>query len=293
ILMSLLENVINQMLFPRAVRRLFMHNSRFRRLSTSHTRQAQAAAALSLEYKNDVAIIRMENRNNNQMDSVFLREFHSQLDSVERNHSCRGLVTVGEGKFYSNGLDLQWMATISTQEVLDFMAEFEKLLLRVLILPVPTLAVINGHAFAGGAVLAFAHDLRTMNSEKGWLCLNEVLLDKVFSAFLKEYLRMKIGDGRNLSEALILAHRYTAAEAVENRLVYSIHPRLSLLDHSLQVLESFIGSSGFPHQGLLNMKKDIYELPLRFYETESSERFPHFAVQFMTEAQRNGLKDIK
>ncbi|BFZ06747.1 hypothetical protein BsWGS_09786 [Bradybaena similaris] len=280
------------MLLQRAVRLLIQHSA-FRRFSSSAVKHAEAAAGLSLEYKRDVAIIHMDNKKNNQMDSAFLREFHSLLDSVERKSSCRGLVTVGEGKFYCNGLDLPWMTNISSQEFLNFMNEFQKVLLRVLILPVPTLAVINGHAFAGGAVLAFAHDLRTMNSEKGWLCLNEVLLNKVFSAFIKEYLRIKIGGGRNFSDALILGRRYTAAEAIENYLVHSIHPKLSLLDHSLEVLETAIGNSGLPRQGLLNMKKDVYEEPLRFYEKESAERFPRFAVQFMTEAQRDGLKKLK
>lgn len=66
-----------------------------------------------------------------------------------------------------------------------------------------------------------------------------------------------------------------------------------MLDHSLQVLETAIGSSGLPRQGLLNMKKDVYEEPLRLYKKESAERFPRFAVQFMTEAQRDGLKELK
>lgn len=41
----------------------------------------------------------------------------------------------------------------------------------------PTMAVVNGHAYAGGLLLALAHDYRTMRADYGFLCLSELNLD--------------------------------------------------------------------------------------------------------------------
>lgn len=52
------------------------------------------------------------------------------------------------------------------------------LLSRLLVFPIPTIAAINGHAFAGGFCLALAHDYRIMKHADGkkaiWLCMNEI-----------------------------------------------------------------------------------------------------------------------
>jgi Delta3-Delta2-enoyl-CoA isomerase len=43
--------------------------------------------------------------------------------------------------------------------------------------PVPTMTAINGHAYAGGLILAMAHDFRIMRGDYGFLCLSEINLD--------------------------------------------------------------------------------------------------------------------
>ena len=50
-----------------------------------------------------------------------------------------------------------------------------------LCLPIPTVALINGHAFAGGCLLALAHDYRIMRSDRGYMCMNEILLPSPLS----------------------------------------------------------------------------------------------------------------
>nr|KAG5702846.1 hypothetical protein BaRGS_001928 [Batillaria attramentaria] len=140
---------------------------------------------------------------------------------------CKGVVTTGEGKFFSNGIDLDWMGKEENAEkVPTFMEDFQKLLARILIFPLPTVAAINGHCYAGGAVLALAHDLRVMNSQRGWMCLNEIHRNLRFSPFLLSLLRMKMNPGQTLNRALVLGQRFTAEEAVSAGLVDKSMPAL-------------------------------------------------------------------
>jgi enoyl-CoA hydratase/carnithine racemase len=97
------------------------------------------------------------------------------LDSVERSSGAAALVTIGgEDKFYSYGLDLAWLTGDGQAEAPEFIKNVLKFLGRVMAFPVPTVAAINGHAFAAGAMLALAHDFRVMRADRGFFCLPEV-----------------------------------------------------------------------------------------------------------------------
>ena len=54
------------------------------------------------------------------------------------------MVTIGEGKYYSLGLDLVTLATLSAMEIEQFVNDIQRLLLRLLTFPLVTVAAING-----------------------------------------------------------------------------------------------------------------------------------------------------
>ena len=82
------------------------------------------------------------------------------------------ITTSGIEEFYSNGLDLEHASFTPG----FFPESLYALWRRVLTYPMPTIALINGHAFAGALMLSMMHDYRVMNPHKGFLCLNEVEL---------------------------------------------------------------------------------------------------------------------
>src|SRR6185312_14208171 len=84
------------------------------------------------------------------------------------------------GKIFSNGLDLEWMGA-NPEQIEPFIARVHELLARLLALDVPSVAAIQGHAFAAGAMLALAHDQRVMRADRGYFCLPEVQIRIPFS----------------------------------------------------------------------------------------------------------------
>jgi len=246
-------------------------------------------AGLELKYDGDVAVVTMSNKDN-RFNLQFLKEFNVILDNVEENKSCRGLMTTGSGKFYSNGIDLEWLSSASCEDLISFSHNLNAFLLRLVMFPLPTMAVMNGHAFAGGGMLSLAHDLRVMNSDKGWLCLNEVYLSIKFSETMMEYLKVKVGGGKNLADAIILGKRYTAAEALENRLTHAAFPQDSLSAESLKLLQAHLGKSGIPRTGVSIMKKHIYADAEAAFKAEVADNYETFSLQFMNETQRNNFK---
>jgi enoyl-CoA hydratase/carnithine racemase len=103
------------------------------------------------------------------------------LDTVEADHDAVGLVSIGEGKFYSNGLDLDWLKEPDTEPMVDFVRALERLFARLLTFPLVAVAACNGHVFAGGAILALCHDLRVMRADRGFFCLPEVDVKILFT----------------------------------------------------------------------------------------------------------------
>jgi Delta3-Delta2-enoyl-CoA isomerase len=108
----------------------------------------------------------------NLFNQRWLDAFSGVLDRIEAAAGPAALVTTGEQKFYSNGIDIDWLATIPA-EAGGFLAEVNRLFARLLGFRMATVAAINGHAFGAGAVLAVAHDVIVMREDRGYWCLPE------------------------------------------------------------------------------------------------------------------------
>ncbi len=128
---------------------------------------------VDLRRDGDVFVLTMR-AGENRFNRASVNALNEALDTVEASTGPAALVTVGEDKFFSNGLDLTWMAGDGSHEGGRFVGDVMRLLGRFLVLPVPTVAAINGHAFAAGGMLALAHDFRVMRADRGFFCLPEV-----------------------------------------------------------------------------------------------------------------------
>lgn len=153
----------------------------------------------------------------NRFSPAWLTEIESALDQVEADEGPAALVTIGQGKFFSNGLDLEWLEKNLDQHE-AYMGRVQALLARVLTLPVPTVAAINGHAFGGGAMFALAHDYRVMREDRGFLCFPEVDIHIPFTAGMNALITSKLSP-RSAFVAMTTGQRYTAPAAVAAGLV--------------------------------------------------------------------------
>jgi len=107
----------------------------------------------------------------NRLTTAFTATVLRALDTLEFAHPPGVVVTTSAlPKFFSNGLDLAHAAATPG----FWSASLYALLRRFLTYPHPTVALLNGHAFAGGLMWAMAHDYRVMNPARGYACLNEL-----------------------------------------------------------------------------------------------------------------------
>src|SRR4051794_38772905 len=133
------------------------------------------------------------------------------LDEVAAAPEPRALVTTATGKIWSNGLDLEWMGA-NTAEVPAFVPRVHALFGQVLALPVPTVAAIQGHCFAAGAMLAVAHDFRVMRADRGFFCLPEVDIHIPFTAPMAALIQARLSKAA-AHEAMTTGRRYGGEDA--------------------------------------------------------------------------------
>jgi enoyl-CoA hydratase/carnithine racemase len=133
-----------------------------------------------VEYRLDekVAVITM-NDGENRFNPQFFEAFFKVLDEVEHETSANALiVTSSHEKIFCNGIDLDWLLPFiqkkGSEAAMQFFYDMMGLFKRILLYPMPTIAAISGHAFAGGAIMSCAFDFRFMRSDRGFFCFPEV-----------------------------------------------------------------------------------------------------------------------
>ena len=144
------------------------------------------------------------------------------LDQLEASTAPAALVTVGEGKFYSNGLDLDWLGQ-NFDQYEAYVEQVQALFARVLTLPVPTVAAMNGHAFGAGSMLAMAHDYRVMREDRGYFCFPEVDIHIPFSPGMAALIQAKLTPAAAV-EAMTTGRRYGGPGAEAAGLVTATAP---------------------------------------------------------------------
>ena len=155
----------------------------------------------------------------NRFNRPFLEALNGAFDELEGSSGPAALVTVGTDKFWSNGLDLDWL--MASGEGPDFIGDFLAFFARVLSLSMPTVAALNGHAFAGGAMFALTHDFRVMRADRGFFCLPEVDLGMPFAPGMNALITSKL-DSRTASDLILTGRRIGGSEAVQLRVVDEI-----------------------------------------------------------------------
>jgi Delta3-Delta2-enoyl-CoA isomerase len=166
---------------------------------------------IELDREGDVFVLRMQG-GENRFSLDWLDGVNAALDRVTATDGPVALVTTGDGKFYSNGMDLDWLATQPARAG-DYLRMIYRVLGRVLSFPAITVAAVNGHAFGAGAQLAVAHDFAVMRADRGYWCMPEADLGLPLTAEYTGLLRAKV-PGRALHEALVTGRRYGGTDAV-------------------------------------------------------------------------------
>jgi enoyl-CoA hydratase/carnithine racemase len=222
---------------------------------------------IELNRNGDVYVLRMV-AGENRFNAGFIAALNQALDEVEESKVPAALVTTGEGKFYSNGLDLEWMGSIGAKEVQQHVDGVHSVFLRMLTFPMITVAALNGHVFAGGAMLALAHDYRVMRADRGYFCLPEVDIKIPFTKQMDALIRARLPKVV-AHEAMCTARRYGGSEAADRQIVDHAVAETEVLPRAIEIAQ---GLAEKDRDTIVVIKRQMYADVIDVFERETASR---------------------
>jgi enoyl-CoA hydratase/carnithine racemase len=164
----------------------------------------------TLQRADDIFILDL-GEGENRFTLEWMAAVSDALDEVDAAEGPRALLTVATGKIWSNGLDLDWL-TANLDRAGEYVDIVQALFARMLTTTVPTVAVLQGHTFAAGALLALGHDTRIMRADRGFFCLPEVDISIPFSPGMSALIQARLSHA-TAHEAMTTGRRYGGTEA--------------------------------------------------------------------------------
>src|SRR4051794_21422165 len=143
---------------------------------------------INVEKHDDVAVVRLEHGKVNALDLELLRAISETMRSVA---AADAVVLTGAGNAFSAGVDLRRIADGGVAYAEEFLPALSEAFLAIFDCPRPVVAAVNGHALAGGCVIAAASDLRLMSG--GTIGLTELLVGVQFPTVPLEISRYAFG----------------------------------------------------------------------------------------------------
>lgn len=195
------------------------------------------AVAWDLEAVDDVVIVRMTGTKANVQNEQFFDDLHAAFDRLESDFAdCAVVLTSGESVF-SAGLDFESAFTMLASRDLAALGEwirrYQATNLRLWRYPRPTVAAINGHAYAGGVITALDCDYR-VTAHGAQISLNEVPIGIPMPATYVEIIRYATIDSAAALTTLF-GRVFDAREAERLGLVHAVASPDRLLDEALDM----------------------------------------------------------
>lgn len=195
----------------------------------------------ALDRQDDVFVLDLGD-GENRFHPDWLASVNAALDEVEKADGPRALVTAATGKFFSNGLDLDWLFAHADQHQ-DYVSTVQALLARVLSLPVVTVAALQGHTFAAGAMLSLAHDFRVMRADRGFWCLPEADINIPFTPGMSALIQARLTP-KTAHEAMTTARRYGGHDALSAALVDRAVEEDAVRRTAMKMAHALVGKAG-------------------------------------------------
>jgi enoyl-CoA hydratase len=180
-----------------------------------------------------VAVRTMTHGKANALDIEFCDALAARFEG-SRNADAKAVVLTGRGKIFSAGVDLKRLSAGGADYIRRFLPALHRLYEAVFFHPKPVVSAVNGHAIAGGCVLACCADRRLMARDAGRIGVTEILVGVPFPALAFEVVRFAVLP-RYLPEVTLSGATYATDEALRRGWVDEVAESGELMEDAIAV----------------------------------------------------------
>ncbi len=235
---------------------------------------------MELQAHDDVTVLRMDNRKANAMNPEMLVALDGALVQFLESDGT-ALVVTGYDRFFSAGLDLVKLGELDRDGMLGFMRLFQRVMLSIFCCERPVVAAVNGHAVAGGCVLALQCDARVATDGRMTMGLNETRLGVGLPVVVAETLRAQVSPSV-MSRIAVEGRLYDGPQALDLGLLDECVAADTVLERSLERAREL---AEIPHDAYAQAKR-VVRGPVRdaVVARASDEEQPWLDTWFSDEA---------
>ncbi len=186
---------------------------------------------IDVEDAGGIAVVRLAHGKVNALDLELCRAIEQTLRDLDHG-DARGVVLTGAGRAFSAGVDLHRILDGGPDYAAEYLPALVGAFRAVFDLGKPVVAAVNGHAIAGGCVLAAACDHRVMAAGNATIGVPELYVGVPFPAAALEIMQYALGPV-SARRAILGGVNHPPAEALAQGLVDELCPPADLLDRAL------------------------------------------------------------
>lgn len=214
----------------------------------------KGACMIDIERRDDLAVITMRHGRANALDVELCETLAARFLALR--DAAKAVVLTGEEKIFSAGVDLKRLSAGGADYIRRFLPSLHRLYEAVFFHPQPVVAAINGHAIAGGAVLACCADLRIMARNGARIGVTELLVGVPFPALAFEILRFAL-PSRDLPTLVLTGVTHPPQPALDRGWVDALAEPAALLETAVAAAADLAGRSP---SAFAQTKKQIREI---------------------------------
>jgi len=227
---------------------------------------------LQLRKNEGVATVTLSRGKVNAINEYVIDEMTGCFSALADDHEVKAVIITGAGKFFSFGFDIPEFLNYPKEDFVRYLTKFTDFYTALFLYPKPVIAALNGHAIAGGCMIAISCDYRIMISGKAKIALNEINFGSSLFAGSVELMKLLLGQ-RKAEEAVYRGAMYSAEEAYQLGLIDRISTGEALESEARNVALMYASKDGAAFKSIKNLLRKTAAEEMKKREQDSIREF--------------------
>jgi enoyl-CoA hydratase len=211
------------------------------------------AALIDVAHRGRVAIVTLRRPPANAMNLELTEEIAAVFKALRQDNALGAMVLTGQGKSFCAGVDLKAVPGFNEADQRRMVNALNAAFYAVYSSPVPVIGAINGHAIAGGLVLALCCDWRIAVNTPFLVGLTEVRVGVPYPVAAMEVTRHELRPD-TARRLIMFGQNMPSAAAVEAGVFDEAVDADALLERALAKADEF---AALPRSAFVRSKRDL------------------------------------